>query len=248
MSSLTFSYNQEETNAILSKLSFSSDFLKVPPKETRGKDLERELRHQTNLELHCATLSEYLRVQRIPRGLRVPLRPTLFSDSIDFCQKFEQILNKCSFDLMTLTVEHLQTSINKSRDSIKNIESQLASSSTSEELTTLKDKLKGIIDQHKRDTEQRKRIKFQRDTEDYNNNRVYHWRYNTTSRSNSSRFEQQSSNDPSTSGSETDRREYRSSYFLDQRRRRPRRRGFVAANEGRNLDTNRITRSQSRQF
>ncbi|XP_077123729.1 uncharacterized protein LOC143781064 [Ranitomeya variabilis] len=251
MTSLVFSYNQEETNSILSKSNLSSDFLKVPPRETRGRDLERESRHLINLELHCATLSEYLRVNRIPRGLRVPLRPTLFSDSTAFCSRFEQILNKCSFDLMTLTVEHLQSAITQSSDTIKNIESQLASSSTAEELGTLKARVQTVIEQHKRDTENRKRIKFQRDLEDYDNNRVYHWRNNLVPRSDPPRYNQYSSNEASTSGSDTDRRDNRTNttrHFLDQRKRYPRRKGPVGASGGRNPDFYRVTRSQNSQY
>ncbi|XP_069599348.1 uncharacterized protein [Ranitomeya imitator] len=252
MSSLTFSYNPDETNHILSKLNLSSDFLKTPPRETRGRDLEREQRRQINLELHCATLTEYLRVKRIPRGLRVPLRPTLFSDCPEFCQKYEQILNKCSFDLMTLTVEHLQGAIASSKETIKNIETQLSSAGTAEELDNLKTRIKTVTDQHRRDTENRKRIKFQRDLDDYENNRVYHWLDRSTFRPNTNRSDYHSSNDPSTSGSDTDRRDNFGgpSNFLGQRKRRqqPRRRGPAGANEKRETDSYRVTRSQSRLY
>ncbi|CAJ0933463.1 unnamed protein product [Ranitomeya imitator] len=144
-----------------------------PPREIRGRDLERELRSLVNLELHCATLTEYLRVQRIPRGLRVPLRPTLFRDSPEFCVKFEHILNKCSLDLITLTVEHLQRALSNNSEKIKSIEAQLSTTGTPEELTSLKTEIQDRINRHKRDIETIKRNKFARDAEDYRNNRAH---------------------------------------------------------------------------
>ncbi|CAJ0966902.1 unnamed protein product [Ranitomeya imitator] len=178
MSTNTFSYNSEETTSILSHCKYPCDFLKTAPRETRGRDLEREVRHHINIELHCATLSEYLRVQRIPRGLRVPLRPTLFQDSPEYCTKFEQILNKCSLDLITLTIEHLQKEIEASSERVKAIEIQLSSTGTPEELNQLKSEIKTKTEQHRRDIENRKLLKFVRDTEDYEAKRVYRWQDN----------------------------------------------------------------------
>ncbi|XP_077129924.1 uncharacterized protein LOC143785106 [Ranitomeya variabilis] len=250
MSSLTFSYNIEETTNIIAQSTTSTEFLRVPPKETRGRDLERELRRSTNLELHCATLTEYLKVERIPRGLRVPLRPTLFSDSPDFCSRFERILNKCSFDLMTFTLEHLHRGIAQSKERITNIEQQLASSSTPEELQDLKTRINTTIEQHRRDTEARKRSKFIRDADDYEQNKVYKWRDNSISGTFSTRSNYRSTTDISTSGSDQERRERPStSRFLGRGRRQPRRRGPVEERDGqRNTDFTRITRSQNRLY
>ncbi|CAJ0947654.1 unnamed protein product [Ranitomeya imitator] len=151
---------------------------------------------------------------------------------------------------MTLTVEHLQKAIASSKDIIKNIETQLSSSSTVEELEALKTRLKTVTDQHRRDTEYRKRSKFQRDADDYQNNRVYRWQDRTTFQSNTTKSDFHSSIDLSTSGSESDRRNNPSgsNAFLGQRRRRQpqqRRRGRGGVNEGRDADFYRVTRSQT---
>ncbi|XP_069615775.1 uncharacterized protein [Ranitomeya imitator] len=247
----TFSYNAEETSNILARSTFSSDFLKIPPREARGRDLERELRHLTNIELHCATLSEYLRAQRIPRGLRVPLRPTLFRDSPEYCTRYEQILNKCSFDIITLTIEHLQKAISTSSETIKSIEAQLSSSGTPEELTTLKDQISRNIEKHRRETEDRKRSKFNRDTEDYERQQVYRWQDNYAGRRNPSRQAQRTSLDYSTSGSEQELGTPATlpPRFLGQRQRFPRRRPRGAATDiGGDSAQGRITRSQSRLY
>ncbi|XP_069623091.1 uncharacterized protein [Ranitomeya imitator] len=249
MTSNTFSYNNEECSSILAQSTLSCDFLKIPPRETRGRDLERALRHQVNIELHCATLSEYLRVKRIPRGLRVPLRPTLFSDCSDYCLRFEQILNKCSFDLITLTLEHLHKAIDTNAAKIKSIETQLSSTGTAEELSTLRTHIQERVDLHKRDTENRKRSKFSRDTIDYETNQVYRWHDNSTSRRQPAR-NQRSSTDYSTSGSDQERNALpsTSSLFLGQRRRFPKRKPDGAPPRRDTTDQMRITRSKSRLY
>ncbi|CAJ0947639.1 unnamed protein product [Ranitomeya imitator] len=133
MSSETFSFNAIESAEILSKVTAPSDFLQIPTKELKNRDLERESRRAVNLELHIITIAEYLRVQRIPRGLRVPLQPTFFREDKDYCTKFEHILNKCSADLMTLRVlSHsaifiATTNLDTVNAQISAIESQLTS-------------------------------------------------------------------------------------------------------------------------
>ncbi|CAJ0965286.1 unnamed protein product, partial [Ranitomeya imitator] len=97
MSFNTLSYGQAEAEEIISRVTIPGEFLHTPSEEIRSRDLERELRRKTALELHY--------VKRIPRGPRVSLRPTLFQDKPDFCQKFESILNKCCMDIIILTIE-----------------------------------------------------------------------------------------------------------------------------------------------
>ncbi|CAJ0964531.1 unnamed protein product [Ranitomeya imitator] len=247
----TFSYNAEETTNILARSTFNSDFLKITPREIRGRDLERELRHFINIELHCATLTEYLREQRNPRGLRVPLRPTLFRDCSEYCTKYEHILNKCSFDIITLTIEHLQKAIAISSEAIKSIEAQLSSSGTPEELTTLRDQISKNIEKHRRETEERKRIKFNRDTEDYERQQVYRWQDSFFARRIPTRQVPRTSLDYSTSGSE---QEQGTSVtlpprFLGHQQRYPRRRQRGGATDIRkDPDQARITRSQCHTF
>lgn len=77
------------------------------------------------MELHEVTLAEYYKLQMIPRGLRVRLTPTLFSQNKDFKTKFAQILNKCSFDIMTLTVQFLQQERTLVQQEIVQLEEQL---------------------------------------------------------------------------------------------------------------------------
>ncbi|XP_040289960.1 uncharacterized protein LOC121002581 [Bufo bufo] len=174
----TFSYNEEERERILSQVTTSRDFLQVPTSDIKSRDLEKESRRLINHQLHSATLAEYIKEQRIPRGLRMTIRPTLFKDDPTYCDQFQQILNRCSFDLMTLTVSFLQTSIQKMEEQIRTAEQQLQATLPTADYNIFKEKLSNTAATHKRDIESMKRKKFQRDAEDYRTNRVYKWQNN----------------------------------------------------------------------
>ncbi|XP_077130110.1 uncharacterized protein LOC143785261 [Ranitomeya variabilis] len=68
--------------------------------------------------------------------------------------------------------EHLHQGITHSKEQAANIERQLTTSTTAEEFHSLQSRVNTAIEQHRRDTEARKRSKFIRDTEDYEHNRV----------------------------------------------------------------------------
>ncbi|XP_069582920.1 uncharacterized protein [Ranitomeya imitator] len=65
--------------------------------------------------------------------------------------------------------------IKETEEKIVTIETQLTSTLTSSEFNTLKNKVDSILSSHQKTLEERKRTKFQRDTEDYLNNKVYRW-------------------------------------------------------------------------
>ncbi|CAJ0931797.1 unnamed protein product [Ranitomeya imitator] len=121
--------------------------------------------------------------------------------------------------------------------------------STAEELDALKIRIKTITDQHRRDTESRKRTKFQRDLDDYENNRVYRWQDKSTLYPNTTRSDFHSSIDLSTSGSETDRRDNPEwiQYFFRPAKTTTttKKKRLGGANERRDADFYRVTRSQS---
>ncbi|XP_073439459.1 uncharacterized protein [Dendrobates tinctorius] len=175
MSANSFSFNETEVADIVSQVTTSSEFLQVSGSEYKTRDLERESRHLIGLELHSATIAEYIRTQRIPRGLRVSLRPTLFQNNTEFCEKFEKILNKCSLDLMALTLEHLNKDIKIGQEKVVNIERQLKDTLSKEEFETINNRSKESLNIFRQETEKRKRQKFIRDTQDYLQKKVYRW-------------------------------------------------------------------------
>ncbi|CAJ0940507.1 unnamed protein product [Ranitomeya imitator] len=176
MSFNTVSYGQAEADEIISQVKIPGEFLHTPVEEIRSRDWERELRKRTSLELHYVTLAEYHKVKRIPRGLRVSLRPTLFHEKPDFCTKFEGILNKCSMDIMLLTIEYLQKEILEMDKQIEVIQQQLTNTLTNDKFDNLKQKIDRTIEEFRNVLQERKRSKFLRDTEDYHRRSVYRWR------------------------------------------------------------------------
>lgn len=69
-------------------------------------DLKNLKEKECKLELNATTLSDYWRKGLIPRGLHIKKFPPYGGqDRTDFKNKWEAILNKCSFDLMLLLIE-----------------------------------------------------------------------------------------------------------------------------------------------
>ncbi|CAJ0961482.1 unnamed protein product, partial [Ranitomeya imitator] len=180
MSTDTFAYDLATSSNILSQVTGSNDFLRTPVQELRTRDFEKEKRRLISYDLHCTTLAEYHRQNKIPRGLRCNLQPTLFSDNPEYCEKYKKILNKCSLDIIILTIEYLQKAIVETKQNIQSIETQLSTTLSSAEWTTLKTKTDKALAEHQKVLQDRKRQKFQRDSEDYINNRVYKWTDSST--------------------------------------------------------------------
>ncbi|XP_069604957.1 zinc finger protein 250-like isoform X2 [Ranitomeya imitator] len=175
MSTDTYVYDEATGTTILSRIKTKTDFLHLPSKDVKSRDWEKEKKKLIGYDLHCATLGEYHRQGKIPRGLRCNLRPTLFSDNDKYCTTFQKILNKCSFDIILLTIEYLQEAIKSTEEKIESIETQLTTTLSTTEFATLKSKVDSILTTHQKTLEERKRTKFQRDTEDYLTNNVYKW-------------------------------------------------------------------------
>ncbi|KAM4044669.1 uncharacterized protein ACNLHF_008567 [Anomaloglossus baeobatrachus] len=200
--SSVLSFNVEQTASILAKVTARTQFLTIPSEEVRSRDYLRELKRNAALELHSVTLAEYHRAQRIPRGLRVSLRPTLFSENPDYCKSFEAILNKCSFDIILLTIDYLQKELDTVDTNIKGIEDQLAQTLNATALEELKTKYSTTVTEFSASLQIRKRDKFLRDQEDYNKKRVYKWQASFPSRNyrHTGSFSAGSDSDLSTSG------------------------------------------------
>ncbi|XP_041424925.1 uncharacterized protein LOC121395440 isoform X3 [Xenopus laevis] len=172
---LTYAYSEEEAARIIGLDTGNSGFLSIPGNRNLQRLLDKEKRRLVGLELHSTTLTEYYRVKRIPRGLRVNLRPTIFTDNVDFKQKYEQILNKCSFDILLLNIEFLQREIPAAKQRVTDIERELKALTPIEEYKKLLTQIDSNLAEHRRDIEERKRSKFQRDSEDYRAGQVYRW-------------------------------------------------------------------------
>ncbi|XP_073529607.1 uncharacterized protein [Phyllobates terribilis] len=94
---------------------------------------------------------------------------------VNWCSR-KEVISSCG--QLPIQLENLhneeQTAITTTKEQIKNIESQLTTSISPEDFQALQSKIQTNIDLHKRDTETRKRNKFARDLEDYEQNRAKH--------------------------------------------------------------------------
>ncbi|XP_044147091.1 uncharacterized protein LOC122935385 [Bufo gargarizans] len=220
MSSNTFSYDNAIAEEIVSRVNASSNFLHVSHSELKSRDWERESKKLLSAELHCTTLAEYHKQKKIPRGLRVHLRPTLFPSNTEYCTKFESIINKCSFDIIVLSIEFLQQSIKESQEKLTSIETQLVSTISADEWSELKKKTDTILEEHRKFLENTKRNKFVRDSEDYHLKKIYRWQWQGTSKGSDYSFPGYAS---SSSGSDRPNN-YRNQRFFHRRGYRPGRR------------------------
>lgn len=171
----SFSYTDEDTARIFTGTTGSRDFLIESSSPQLTRKLEKSLQQLTSMELHEITLAEYHKSQLIPRGLRVRIVPTLFAQNEDYKKRFTQIINKCSFDLITLTVEFLQLERLSISKEVNALELQLSVLLGHEEFLKTKIVLDEKIKTHRKVIEARKRAKMDQDRDDYSNNRVYNW-------------------------------------------------------------------------
>nr|XP_055053667.1 uncharacterized protein LOC129438772 isoform X2 [Misgurnus anguillicaudatus] len=172
----TFEFTEDDYSRILLKDSLFNETT-TGKHDVLSKELLKLQERETRLYLHAVTLSDYVRVKRIPRGLRINKGPILGKDNEAFCDRWSEILNKCSFDLMTLTIQELSSNLAVLRSEIAEVKLKL-----SKEVTD-PDKLKRLMevcDNKKTELTMEitavKRNKFERDTMDYEKGHVYQWK------------------------------------------------------------------------
>lgn len=104
-------------------------------KNSCAKQLEQLMKKELNLMLHASTLTQYLKVQHIPRQLRSSLMPILLKEDIKYQNKWFNLSNCYSLDLMYLTVEHLQQAIKNLKIENSKVDTELKESSTINDIT-----------------------------------------------------------------------------------------------------------------
>lgn len=155
----SFSYTDEDITQIYTGTTGSLDFLIESSSPQLTRKLEKSLQ-LTSMELHEISLAEYHKSQLIPRGLRVRIVPTLFAQNDDYKRRFTQIINKCSFDLITLMVEFLQMEPLTVSNDIITLEKQLSDLMGHEEFLKIKITLDNKIKTHRKIIEAHKRAKM----------------------------------------------------------------------------------------
>lgn len=173
----TYGFSESERDLILSQtetLSYKVAF-KQGQKDDLFAKLENLRRREVTLSLHSSTLAEYVKCKRIPRGLRSNLAPNLLNEDQEFMQKWYGISNQYSFDLMLLTIQHIQNSISTVKTEITQVESQLRENYPQAQVESTLQSINESIFKLKDAILKVKLKKFERDTKDFENNRVYSW-------------------------------------------------------------------------
>ncbi|CAH2219324.1 Hypothetical predicted protein [Pelobates cultripes] len=168
-------YTQAEVDAIIAKYS-TQESVFVTDQTSLYRRIEYLEKKLINYQLHSETLVEYLRVKRIPRGLRLNIRPSFCKSNQEFCRNWYKVLNKCSLDLITLTVEGLQQELSEFEKLLSDTKQKLAEG---QDKAVVEGKLAAIsvkLPKYREEILERKLDKFRRDTVDYLEDKVYTWR------------------------------------------------------------------------
>ncbi|OCT94746.1 hypothetical protein XELAEV_18012436mg [Xenopus laevis] len=178
----TFSYSDTDIARIGNLFEGSEEFFATPSLTGCRRKYEAQSKRCVELKLHGLTLTEYLRLQRIPRGLRVNLQPTLFAYNEEFKIKFAGIINKCSLDIIALNIEFIQQEIKNLEIQLSTTESILKSSLQDEEFIQIQNKTEAMLEKFKGEVSRVKKQKFDRDATDYERGTVYNWSYQAHNR------------------------------------------------------------------
>ena len=172
----TFEFSSEDAERILipntiMETSVSTDGLKAK--------LEKLYEKETRLFLHGSTLSEYWRNKKIPQGLRMQKALSIGKSDELFVQKWGEILNKCSLDLMLHIIQHVTAEAREVKTLIQEHE-EILQQKMGVAFSTFDQSMKASLQQYKEHLLVSKIKKYKRDTEDYIRNEVYDWQKKRT--------------------------------------------------------------------
>ncbi len=174
----TLSFTDEQGANIVLPHSLFQETIESPEPNILSleRDLEDLKKRDTRFLWHSITLSEYWREKRIPRGLRLNKAPSFGRDDTDFMHKWEQILNKCSLDLMLLTIEKTKTEKEKIDAEIRSLESKIKARVDTETFNTITNKIMISLRSFQQELQSYKLKKYERDTKDYAEGKIYQWK------------------------------------------------------------------------
>ncbi|XP_056402516.1 uncharacterized protein LOC130295627 [Hyla sarda] len=180
-SSNVFIYSDTEVSHILGILDGDASFLHIPSKVDLQRNYEQESKRLVTMQLHLTTLGEYYKSHRIPRGMRNNLKPTMYTQDIDFKSKYERITNRYALDLILLNIEFLQKDVSQSRLRTTALEDSLKSALNQNDYEVFLEKQSTFLAKFRSELEEQKRHKWYRDSQDYSSGRIYNWNnnYNT---------------------------------------------------------------------
>lgn len=137
--------------------------------------LQKFLKKEMRLWWDIASLKQYLKDERIPRGLRIKKFPSFDVESETFKKQWLEILNEASFKLMGLIVKHEQDSLEHLHGEISKTQDKLKQFKDTSEFVERDHKLNQVLNNLEDEITKTKRSKFIRDKHDYTEGKVYNW-------------------------------------------------------------------------
>ncbi|XP_073430620.1 uncharacterized protein [Dendrobates tinctorius] len=150
----------------------------VSSRET--EDLTARLKNlcnkKTRIWWNKSFLERYVDKGLIPRGLRVQVFPSFsISDEI-FRQKWEEVSSVCSKGYMELLIKSNEKTLSELEDEINHIQLELREKMHAQSLAKFNTELEEDFTKWEQDIVSSKTKKYQRDVNDFANNRAYRWR------------------------------------------------------------------------
>lgn len=172
-----FHLSEHDRESILTQIESSELRLPLPNQGSSNKyqELEALRRRELTLTLHASTLAEYIRAKRIPRGLRTHLTPNLLPEDTTFTTRWVGLCNQFSFDLMLLSIKHLQEAIDQCKIDIRSVEQEIRKMEPAPKVEAGLKSIEEAIIRLRESIMKVKLSKFARDTRDYENDKVYSW-------------------------------------------------------------------------
>ncbi|XP_041430807.1 uncharacterized protein LOC121397685 [Xenopus laevis] len=175
-SASTFAYSESEITKILEGIEDLQFSQNTAPPDDVTKELYFQQKKELSLNLHLMSLAQYVKARRIPRGLRVPIQPNLCAEDPVLIRRWQEICNKCSRDLMTLTIERLHEKVSVIRKNVSVLKDKVVSSKGAEQAEAILREQAETLQKQRDAITARKAAKFERDALDYQQDRVYSWR------------------------------------------------------------------------
>lgn len=131
---------------------------------------------------HAITLSDYIRKEMIPRGLRILKPPSFGKDNPAFTTAWNSVLNKCSYALMAITIRYLNEEESKIQNEILQTEQHLeVLARDNNDVLKQMEEIDLRLTEYENEIKKKplKRTKFLRDERDYRKGFIYPWSKDT---------------------------------------------------------------------
>ena len=177
--SKTLSFSQKDGESI-AKAYMQFDEMALLPEteisiEALYKSLEEAKRIEIRSHLNSVTLSNYWHNSRIPAGLRLDKAPTGGLDDPVFLDQWEQVLSKCSMDLMLLLIQRSNTERELAAADISRIQTEITTNRAGPDVVSQLDKIEKAVKAYQQDLMQFKLKKYRKHTMDYARGSIYNW-------------------------------------------------------------------------